>query len=132
MCDVKIRRLGNVHRYSVECVLPTNLFHEKIFIFLWFWFAFLAAVTGVSLILWAGRISRQPARQFVKQQLHSNRRDNDVSVKKLRQFVDEYLRNDGVFVLRMIGSNTDTITVAELTNELWDNFRKKPRTDVLF
>ena len=29
------------------CVLPLNIINEKIYVFLWFWFIFLAVVSGI-------------------------------------------------------------------------------------
>ena len=29
------------------CVLPLNVINEKIYVFLWFWFIFLALITGL-------------------------------------------------------------------------------------
>jgi len=55
MCDFKLRRLGSIQRYSVQCVLPVNLFNEKIFLFLWFWIIFIALVTLISMLVWTVR-----------------------------------------------------------------------------
>jgi len=44
--------MGNVHRHTVQCTLPLNLYNEMMFIFLWFWFLAVAAVTVLSLAWW--------------------------------------------------------------------------------
>jgi hypothetical protein len=41
---------GSLQKHDALCVLPLNIINEKIYIFLYFWFVFLAAVSGVWLI----------------------------------------------------------------------------------
>ena len=38
---------GTVERKDGLCILPLNIINEKIYVFLWFWFMFLAIVTGI-------------------------------------------------------------------------------------
>ena len=42
---------------AVQCVLPINMYNEKIYIFLWFWMAFVLFVTICSFITWVIRYS---------------------------------------------------------------------------
>lgn len=47
--------------------------------------------------------------------------------KKLaRKFADEYLRDDGCFVLRLVSKNSSDILLADLILELWSIFKSKP------
>lgn len=41
---------GTIQRYDAFCVLPVNIFNEKFFLFLWFWYIILAVITGLGLI----------------------------------------------------------------------------------
>jgi len=126
---LKVRRLGAVHRYTVQCVLPINLFNEKIFLFVYFWMMFIAALTAYSLALWIVRFAvGNGRRRYVKRHLRfvdklADDHDRRVTARK---FVHEYLGEDGVFILRLVAHNTNTITVTEFVVALWDNYKTKP------
>lgn len=128
MCDFKVRQLGNIQRHTVQCVLPINFFNEKIYLFIWFWFALVSIVTAFSLIVWLARlIFRSDQVRFVRSHLRAVDKIQKSEDKKiLRRFVHDYLRHDGVLVLRLVEGNTNDLAVAELIGELWDYFRTNP------
>ena len=121
MCDFLVRRLGNVHRYTVQCVLPINLYNEKMYIFLWFWMLFVAIVSGISFLVWLLRFLMHWDRlRFVRNHLPpDHKEDKPLS----EQFLDNYLRQDGAFILRLIAHNTNNITTTEITCSLWDRWK---------
>ena len=47
---------------------------------------------------------------------------NDAMV---RDFTENFLRVDGVFLLRLIAHNTSGITTTEITKEIWDQWYEK-------
>ena len=137
MCDLKVRRLGNVQRYTVQCVLPINLFNEKIYLFLWFWMVFVATMACLSLLTWTLRsLFYSDRMRYVKKHIalmQEENRDGDLDIKSedgkrhFRSFMQEYLQQDGVFVLRLVGHNTNAITVTEFVWDLWKNYCRQPR-----
>ncbi|VDP08860.1 unnamed protein product [Soboliphyme baturini] len=129
MCDFEIRVLGNVHHHTVQCVIMINMFNEKIFLFLWFWFLVVSLVTICSFCHWVV-ISLVPGQRikFIRKYLHAT--DLITDRQSVKKFVHKYLGLDGVFCLRMISAHAGDIMATELVVALWRNFndmvRKSP------
>ncbi|VDO58364.1 unnamed protein product [Haemonchus placei] len=123
LCDFEVKVLGNVHRHTVQCVLMINMFNEKIFLFLWFWYFLLAGATVCSLFYWI-YISVVPSRQlnFVGKYLTGIEGYKMVDSQSLRRFVFHFLRQDGVFLLRMVATHAGELPCYELAKTLWNNY----------
>ena len=85
---------------------------------------FVAAATGVSLFKWVRRaVFASDQYRYIKHHLtDANRLTGDHSLRLVRKFTSDYLHRDGVFLLRLIGHNTNGITVTEITTALWDRW----------
>lgn len=184
MCDVMVRRLGNNQRYTVQCVLPINLFTEKVYLFLWFWMMFVLIILFVSLFRWIFRlIFRVDRTRYVRKHLqfmglldHKGRpqlqhqtsmymkdvpmetslnsptmttpivnaadstsvpvdtvplphgmtqSERDIAKSLIESFAHDYLKADGMFVLRMLGHNTNPITATQFTYFLFQHYKKR-------
>ncbi|XP_013412155.1 innexin unc-9-like, partial [Lingula anatina] len=126
LCDFKVRRLGhNVQRYTVQCVLPVNMFNEKIFMFLWFWFVIVSAATTLGFFAWLSDLLPSRRRHFIRKHLKVTGSLSPADADLCNEFVHDYLYLDGVFTLRLIGRNSNTIILAEFISQLWYYYRKK-------
>ncbi|XP_067686745.1 innexin unc-9-like [Haliotis asinina] len=123
-CDVKIRQLQNVNTYTYQCVLSINMLSEKIFAILWFWLLFLACMNAVSTLIWSyNLIYRRNRVRYVEKYL--SRFVNVEDEKELcRKFIDDYIRDDGVLVLRAVANNSSIMVLGDIVEELWHLFNK--------
>ncbi|XP_025089066.1 innexin unc-9-like isoform X2 [Pomacea canaliculata] len=111
----------------VQCVLTINLFLEQLFLIEWLWLLLLLTVTTFSFIVWCFKILQtQTALKFVRRYMRlMNFYCVPATASKsfsVEEFVTEYLRSDGVFVLRILSVNTNEVVVSELVTELWNRY----------
>ncbi|VDP26853.1 unnamed protein product [Soboliphyme baturini] len=128
MCDFDVRVLGNLHRWTVQCVLMINMFNEKIYLFLWWWFLIIAILTCINFFYWLFvSISRSSQQEFVARYLRVSENFSDKPGEKrlLQRFVRRMLRPDGVFLLRIVSVNAGDIPTTDLVHYLWRQFREK-------
>ncbi|KAI1723290.1 innexin domain-containing protein [Ditylenchus destructor] len=126
LCDFSVRQVANIQKYSVQCVLVINIFNEKIFILLWFWYTLLLFATVASLVYWFV-VMAFPClgRWFVANNLELNEAEQmDITQNKteIRIFVSEYLKQDGVFLLRMVSIHAGVLFTTELVMKLYKIF----------
>ena len=129
MCDFKVRDVAQVHTYTVQCVLPINLFNEKVFMFVWFWLAFVSFVNFYDLIAWIMRCFFSNVRyQYVKYRIELMQQESHLRKFICKDFVFRYLQQDGCLVLRLVAMNSSDLVASELINELWRKYTEKYRT----
>ena len=103
---------GEIEKHDAMCILPLNIVNEKIYIFLWFWFALLA-ILSIMVILYRIIIIVSPKMRayllFVRFRLIKKDIINTI-VKKSKM--------GDWFLFYMLGQNVDNIIFKEVMHEL--------------
>jgi len=107
-------------------VLMINMFNEKIFLFLWFWFFMVSIVSFFSMAHWM-LMSFFPGQhmKFVRRYLRAT--DLATDRQSVKKFVHKFLGTDGVFCMRMISAHAGDIMATELIVALWQSFNDRVR-----
>uniref|UniRef100_F1L806 Innexin n=1 Tax=Ascaris suum TaxID=6253 RepID=F1L806_ASCSU len=130
MCDFNVRVLGNIHRWTVQCVLMINMFNEKIYIFLWWWFVLVGVLSVLSLLYYLIALTIATCqREFVSRYLRCmgaiSEQWNVRDERHLNDFIKKFLRPDGVFLLRLIQINGGDLLVGEIVTALFNRYRAR-------
>ncbi|CEF71318.1 Innexin family-containing protein [Strongyloides ratti] len=125
LCDFKVRRLANIHRYTVQCVLMINMFNEKIYLFIWFWFLFVAVSTILNFLYCCFQFIPAYSREnSVKTLLkHLVSPTNHIEFKKsIRYFTHDALKPDGCLILRFLEGHAGAIVAREIAHKLYEDY----------
>jgi len=125
----------------VQCALTINLFNEKIFVIVWFWLVLVAAITAVDLVLSAASFMYWPTQiKFVRRRLRdfqatpsgggrggcdsggSSLTPPHHAKTTMTKFVENYLRRDGLLIVRLMATNVGELAAAETLAGLWENY----------
>ncbi|XP_018655537.1 putative innexin [Schistosoma mansoni] len=112
-------------RYTLQCVLPINNFTEKIYVFLWFWFAILGLLTTLNTLQWALNTILPSRRvRYIKQYLKALRLISSTEERDCARFVNNNLGADGVFILHVVSKIASDLIALDVTATLWKNYRQ--------
>lgn len=121
----------------MQCALTINLFNEKIFVIVWFWLVLVAAITAVDFVLSAAGFMYWPTQiKFVRRRLRDFQAtpsgggcDSGGSLTAphhakttMTKFVENYLRRDGLLIVRLMATNVSELAAAETLAGLWENY----------
>jgi hypothetical protein len=134
LCDFTVREPNHPkesHRYTVQCVLPFNLFNQQIFTYLYFWLVILSFFNAASILMWLYRVSPYTNFHYLERRLIIHfLTDEHSNEQELRHmFVYRYLQGDGTFMLRLLASNVSDYVCTKIILELYRKFRIAILTD---
>jgi hypothetical protein len=122
-CDFRIRANIDslVHNYTVQCVLPINLYNEQLFTLLWAWFWLICIANCYDFTVWCYRLTPGSRYNYIRSRIRFRYSENSVK-RTLNSFVYEYLSFDGVFVLRIMSLSISDCVTHEIIQTLWQNY----------
>ncbi|GFR64219.1 innexin [Elysia marginata] len=127
---------------QAECTMSINFLLEKVFLLEWFWLILLGWLTIFNMFTWIGKIKQPlstvfftrdymatidslPSAEDGSTSLEADETASSEQVTSLQKsFVNEYLRSDGVFLLRVLEVNSGRAIVGELVISLWKRYKK--------
>lgn len=109
ICDYTVRVLGNMHNFSLQCTSPGNQTAQRIFVFLWAWFAILAVLNLASALWWSGAALMSVGRRRLL---------NKFDAKFPRSFGVKQFGADAAFCLRMIDQVAGSLAASHVIDEL--------------
>ncbi|KAL1239333.1 Innexin unc-9 [Trichinella pseudospiralis] len=103
MCDFEVRVLGNLNRYTVQCVLMINMVNEKIFLLVWCWTVALTCINSLHFVYW----------------LYRNLESEPKLPGDVEKFADHFLRADGILVIEKVAYHAGQVIASRLTRRLF-------------
>lgn len=120
LCDVTIYKLANKQKYTMQCYLSLNYFHDKMFAVLWMWYIFLIIYTTVSLLYFC--FSLLPVETFVRPFFSPSLYEDNR--KRIKDFYNNMLFTDGIVVLKFISKLKGHRMSIEIAERLYHKFEK--------
>lgn len=110
---------GNVETHDAVCVLPLNIVNEKIYVFLWFWFVFLATITSGLIVYRVLLVFSATIRsRILYYRFHVVPKD-DVDVIVARGSLGDW------FLVYLLGQNVEAKVFKDILQDVADHLRKR-------
>ncbi|KAI6222973.1 Innexin [Aphelenchoides fujianensis] len=120
MCDFTIRRLANIQRHTVQCVIMMNMINEKLYFFLYWWLLFVATVSAINFFYHLVLMSIPQLRvKFVKFNINQTElKQAGFRSSAIKEFVLNHLHADGILLLHFCRQHIGGRVTYDLLTEL--------------
>ncbi|XP_076442014.1 innexin unc-7-like [Babylonia areolata] len=128
LCDFRVRQMQNVHVYTVQCVLPINMYNEKVFVALWFCLLGLLLANLYSYQYWLRKLL-VPANRRALVAKHLAILSPDINRTRradISRFALSYLSHDSVLVLRFLENAAGDRLANVVLTRLWNQYNCSP------
>jgi len=125
VCTFEAEQQGNPLPYTLECIIPVNLYNDKFFALFTIAFPVLIALVVVSIVRWLYDNSRVGRRAFIKAHLETPLALDSSSSSEVSIFTEEYLRRDGLFCLELMKMNVGRDVVESVLEIMWNQFQEE-------
>ncbi|GFS48533.1 innexin inx2 [Nephila pilipes] len=102
---------GDVQKHDALCILPINILNEKLYIFLWFWFVILAAMSAGMLVFRFVTILWPAARTFMLKYKCGLLDKKDLHV------VMSHIKIGDWFLIYLLSKNVDSVYFKEIIHD---------------
>lgn len=112
---------GSVQTHDAQCILPLNIVNEKIYVFLWFWFCFLAIITALNILFMSVIIFNKTAWRIImnrKLRLAPRKESPNIDQKLI---LSQFDFGDWKLVYQLM-KNMDALVFYEFCEKLTDIF----------
>jgi hypothetical protein len=123
LCDLRIREIGNLHHYTIQCVLPINMLNEKVFSLAWFWFIYIFISNLYSFIstLYQTFIKSYQI-NFIRDLYRISNSKILINEVLFEKFLRDFLKQDGILILHLIHHNGQAFLASEIVKHLYINY----------
>lgn len=140
LCPVRVPILGNrFQTYTAICALPVNMLNEKMYLFLWVWIFAVLVISVLSTLTWMSRllfkgnneafilsflnVSLSTSPSPVSPVAVDNTSSPENAFPTVEQFVQDGVRCDGNFLIRMLRLNAGDVITSEILVAWWNRYK---------
>ncbi|CAF0979463.1 unnamed protein product [Rotaria sordida] len=132
LCDLRIREVGNLHRYTVQCVLPINMLNEKLFSLAWFWFIYVFISNLFSFLFTLYDTIMAGSRiNFIGNLYRTSVSSPFINESLLKKFTQDFLMQDGVLILKILYHNGPVFLATDVVHLLVKNYERKQQEEIV-
>lgn len=104
--------------------IQVNMFNEKLFIALWWWYLILAVLSILDIFMFLFRFTVHHQMSFISRILTCTG-DTAISTTEVGEFNRKVLKIDGINLVHLVYANATIFEASEFLKPLWRNFKSE-------